>query len=324
MYLSPLSQWKPIKNGTTLVITALLLAACTFKGSTRVVYLKPGQIQVLPGDTLASVALRHQVGIRELVQCNQLKPPFSLKGVGVLTLPNSDQIRESSSPSALMPQDASDIGEADGPTLVQADQQVQWSSMEDEEQQETPDNTSRSPKAAAKQSIIADVAHDNKGVNADFNDDNDGDDVQRGADKKLSKNKNALATVRSRVVSDTEIRSEKSTFIKPVSGSIKRAFNAKKSSDGMDFATRTKAAVQAVASGTVVHAGPMTGENGSMVLIKHADGWSSCYRSLDGVKVKANQKVSQGDIVGATKSRTLRFDLRQNRKPVNPLKHLGS
>lgn len=291
-------------------LVAVVMSGCTLRGPTQVVYLKHNQVQVQPGDTLASVALRHHVGVRDLAQCNGLKPPFSLRGVAVLTLPDGSKPHNDSD-TPLQPQDGSQEA-PDGPTLMQGEKQVEWSSVDTESDDVVTDEPIEPPQK--KQTLVADASSSPMTTDI-YNHDEDGD-----AEQPTPKSAMTQESKRTSVPKDTE--SEQ--FIRPVDGRVKRSFNAKKSAEGVDFGTSHQEKVRSVASGVVVHAGPMSGESSPMVLVKHDNGWISCYRLLGKVKVKANQTVAQGECLGRTKDCILRFDLRQNRKSVNPLQHIAS
>lgn len=86
--------------------------------------------------------------------------------------------------------------------------------------------------------------------------------------------------------------------------------------------------VWAVASGTVVHAGPNGKRRGLSVTIKHDNGYSSTYSHLSKVSAQlqvgaqVRQKVVIGYVgqTGQTREPKLRFSLRRNGKLINPLR----
>ena len=87
--------------------------------------------------------------------------------------------------------------------------------------------------------------------------------------------------------------------------------------------------VFAVADGIVTQAG-WDDERGNMVVVDHADGWSSTYAQLEEIAVDVGQTVSQGEIVGRAGSTgessgpQLHFELHHQGRAVNPLDHLSS
>ena len=67
---------------------------------------------------------------------------------------------------------------------------------------------------------------------------------------------------------------------------------------------------------------------GGLVLIDHGGGWTSAYGHLTDVQVSVGQSVRAGQVIasagatGQVQQPQLHFELRQNRRPVNPLSHL--
>ncbi len=66
---------------------------------------------------------------------------------------------------------------------------------------------------------------------------------------------------------------------------------------GVDYAAPTGTPVVAVASGTVVLAGPR-GQGGKTVRLRHAGGCESMYLHLSRIAVRPGARVEQGEIVG--------------------------
>ncbi len=96
---------------------------------------------------------------------------------------------------------------------------------------------------------------------------------------------------------------------------------------GIDFKGHYGDVVKCTANGTVVSAG-WAGGYGNCVRVKHNNGYETVYGHLSRITVKAGQKVSVGDKVGAVGSTGrstgahLHYEVRQNGKPVNPTKFL--
>jgi hypothetical protein len=96
---------------------------------------------------------------------------------------------------------------------------------------------------------------------------------------------------------------------------------------GIDIAAAKGDPILSIADGEVTFAG-WGEERGYMVIVEHADGWSSSYAQLDKITVEVGQSVDQGDLLGEAGSTGdssgphLHFELRQDGQPVNPLHHL--
>ena len=96
---------------------------------------------------------------------------------------------------------------------------------------------------------------------------------------------------------------------------------------GTDFAGAYGSPIYAAADGVVSHAGPSSGY-GKMVSLRHALGRETVYGHLSRIRVKMGQKVSRGERIGymgSTGRSTgthLHYEVRVDRKPVNPMTYL--
>lgn len=96
---------------------------------------------------------------------------------------------------------------------------------------------------------------------------------------------------------------------------------------GLDIAAQMWDPIVAVADGVVVFA-QWGGGYGNLVIVEHADGWSSYYAHLAEFAVKAGQEVRQGELLGGAGSTGfstgphLHFELRYYGRPVDPHVHL--
>jgi murein DD-endopeptidase MepM/ murein hydrolase activator NlpD len=95
---------------------------------------------------------------------------------------------------------------------------------------------------------------------------------------------------------------------------------------GIDFAAAKGTPVHAVASGTVIAAGPIAendGRYGNVVIIDHG-AQRSFLAHLDSVSVKAGQQVQAGALIGATGQTGfatgphLHMEVRQNGQNIDP------
>ena len=102
----------------------------------------------------------------------------------------------------------------------------------------------------------------------------------------------------------------------------KRAFHS-----GADFAPGYGASVYASMNGRVTYAGYMGGY-GKLVVIKHANGYSTRYSHMSRILVRKGKYVSQGKLIGKVGNTGrstgphLHFEIRKNGKPQNPMKSL--
>ena len=98
--------------------------------------------------------------------------------------------------------------------------------------------------------------------------------------------------------------------------------------DGIKIAASLGAPVRAAAGGRIAYAGTDVPLLGGLILIEHTGGWISAYGHLDRVAVRNGDVVESGAIIatagesGQVREPQLHFELRQNRRPVDPLRQL--
>ena len=96
---------------------------------------------------------------------------------------------------------------------------------------------------------------------------------------------------------------------------------------GLDYAAASGTPVSTVGDGTVIYAG-RKGSYGNMVIIKHPNGWKTCYGHLSKIAkgIKKGRRVEQGQMIGHVGSTGLatgphlHYELRIRDQCVNPLK----
>lgn len=117
-------------------------------------------------------------------------------------------------------------------------------------------------------------------------------------------------------------------FIWPGDGRILSGFGPKpggRKNEGVNLAATRGAAVRAAADGVVAYAGDDLPSFGWLVILKHGGGWVTAYGHNEALLVQRGDTVRQGDVIaraGATGSvdrPQLHFQVRQGRRPVDPL-----
>ena len=125
--------------------------------------------------------------------------------------------------------------------------------------------------------------------------------------------------------------SDEGGFIWPVNGDVISDFGAKGSglvNDGINIAASRGAPVRAAEGGVVAYAGNELRGFGNMLLIKHADGWVTAYAHTDELLVNRGERVGKGQVIarvgstGSVSRPQLHFEMRQGKKPVDPLQYL--
>jgi murein DD-endopeptidase MepM/ murein hydrolase activator NlpD len=123
-----------------------------------------------------------------------------------------------------------------------------------------------------------------------------------------------------------------SGFMRPVEGRVLVAYGSQPGglrNDGINISAPRGAAVKAADNGVVVYAGNELRGFGNLLLVSHAGGWVTAYAHLDGMAVARGDKVARGQkiaTVGMTGNVTqpqLHFEIRRGKQPVDPEQQLA-
>jgi murein DD-endopeptidase MepM/ murein hydrolase activator NlpD len=118
------------------------------------------------------------------------------------------------------------------------------------------------------------------------------------------------------------------SFAWPSSGLVRNRFGPAgegRFNDGIDLTMAPGASFSASADGVVAFVGDGVAGYGGVILIRHGSGWISAYGRVANAEVTRGQAVKRGDLIGRVGTGAaplLHFELRRNRKPVDPLKQL--
>ena len=98
--------------------------------------------------------------------------------------------------------------------------------------------------------------------------------------------------------------------------------------DGLNIAAALGTNVAASGDGVVVYAGNEIAVFGGLVMVDHGDGWMTAYGHLGKLAVTRGAKVKRGHLLGSVgdtgyvSTPQLHFEIRKDRKPVDPLTKL--
>ena len=122
-------------------------------------------------------------------------------------------------------------------------------------------------------------------------------------------------------------------FLWPVKGTVLSKFGPKSGgfhNDGINISAPRGAPVLAAEAGVVAYAGNELRGYGNLLLIRHADGWTTAYAHNDVLLVGRGDTVRRGQTIakigssGNVTAPQSHFELRRGTKVVDPLKHLAS
>ena len=260
----------------------------------------PETVTVEKGDTLYSISKRYDMPLRDLIDANGLKPPYTLKVGQVLRLPASTYHVVSR-----------------GDTLYSISRQYNANIAD----LKRINNLSYPYTLAVGQKVI--LAGSARSLSATANPPPKRKYTARAAPRKT--------TSRPARGSYTVVQKRSSKFSWPVRGTNVSKFGTigkGRANDGININAARGTAVKAADAGTVAYAGNELKGFGNLILVRHNDGWITAYAHNDRLLVKKGQKVRRGEkiaTVGATggvNSPQLHFEIRAGKKAVNPVAYL--
>jgi murein DD-endopeptidase MepM/ murein hydrolase activator NlpD len=86
--------------------------------------------------------------------------------------------------------------------------------------------------------------------------------------------------------------------------------------------------VLAASDGVVAYAGNELRGFGNLILVKHADGWTTAYAHCESISVKRGERVKRGQPIarvgatGAVSEPQLHFELRRGTRALDPQSYL--
>ena len=110
-------------------------------------------------------------------------------------------------------------------------------------------------------------------------------------------------------------------MIWPVRGKIKSDFA--KNTFGLEIAGTQGDVVVAAMQGEVIWVGTLKGYSGTLAVVKHSPTLITAYGGLENVAVSQGSKIKSGQKLADLKGDTLRFEVRETGKCVDPLKYLN-
>ena len=121
------------------------------------------------------------------------------------------------------------------------------------------------------------------------------------------------------------------TFAWPVRGRVISTYGPKDKglhNDGINIEVPRGTEVRAAENGVVAYAGNEIRGFGNLLLVKHDGGWVTAYAHNDQLLVKRGERVSRGQVIskvgstGSVSSPQLHFELRKGSNAVNPQKYM--
>lgn len=260
-------------------------------------------VVVRKGDTLYSISRRYNVPIKDMINANRLRPPYTLYVGQKLRLPTKQYhiVRRGESLYSIARQYNVDVTSLSRVNNLQTPYSL------------SPGQKLLLPASVSSAAGSATAASSKATANAAQN------TSKRTSYQRPAESYTPPASTR------------KTKFMWPVNGTVVSGFGnlgSGRKNDGINIKAALGTAVKAADSGTVAYAGNELKGFGNLILIKHSDGWITAYAHCDRLFVKKGQKVARGEkiaTVGSSGSVTtpqLHFEVRAGKKAVNPRSYL--
>jgi murein DD-endopeptidase MepM/ murein hydrolase activator NlpD len=287
--------------------------------------IKPGVYKVQPGDTLFRIGERTGAGMDVIARANQLTPPYTLEVGQILIVPEGRYHSVQAGETGIAIARAytvnwSDIITTNGlssPFTLKIGQRLSIPASP----AVTTTTPSLDPIEARAAAFKLDI-----------------DDIITGGEPagEVTLGGTAVATTTSapkrplppsvRVADPTSFSGR---LAWPLRGTIVSKFGPSGQgvvNQGIDIAATPSAPIKAAGDGVVAFVGDDVADVGGLIMIKHGNGWISTYGHIGTALVTRGQNVKIGQAIGRAgtgASPLVNFQLRQDRKPVDPLKYLA-
>ena len=302
----------------TLVMT-LFLSCCGLFGDSGIPlftsFSGDGQdyVTVVKGDTLYSLSKRYNVPLRDMIEVNNLKPPYNLRIGQRLVVPGARYHV---------------VQKGDTLYSISKKYNVDLTSLSRKNSLKAPYTLSIGQRlqlpgriSGASSSLVA--TSSNVKTNA----------TTTTTAKKSTTTTTASKTTAKKTTASAPAPSQyrKTKFAWPVRGQIISNFGVigkGRNNDGINIKATARAAIKSADKGTVAYAGSELKGFGNLILIKHDDGWITAYAHNDRLLVKKGQRVVRGEKIstagssGGVGACQLHFEVRRGKTPVNPMSYL--
>ena len=302
------------------------------------------------GDTLYSLAKKHNTSVDELAQANNLTQPYQLSVGQKLVLSDAEAV-------APVPEDAPDVLVVNKPvSAVRATTRVELFDITVQpgdtlyslsrkyavpvndlavmNKLTPPFNLSVGQKLRVPQSVNVIASEKTKQVTPETKTQQTATSVKQSKtvvaqSKPVQPAKKISSDPTKKLPKITERSSSK--FSWPVRGKILSAYGAKSNglfNDGINISAKQGATVKAAENGVVAYAGNEVKGMGNLIIIQHSGGWMTVYAHMDSMNVKRGTRVNVGQKIGAVgktgkvDSPQLHFEIRKGTKAYNPNSYL--
>ena len=284
------------------IITILMLSGCYSSGGEIRLFNKyslfggsPSSVIVAKGDTLYSIARRHDIPLKDLIEANSLKAPYALNVGQKLNLPVARYHI---------------VKKGDTLYSISREYNVDITSLSRTNNLKAPYDLNVGQKLQLSGSLSSKV----KSIKQEH--------INKNNNKtNVSKKSNTYKAPANRTAK----------FMWPVHGKVVSGFGSigkGRKNDGINIKAPLGSDVKAADKGIIAYAGNELKGFGNLILIKHPDGWITAYAHNQKLLVRKGQQVVKGEKIatvgqsGGVDSPQLHFEVRAGKKAVNPRKYL--
>ena len=279
---------------------------------------KPREHRVAGGETVYGISRRYGVDMSALMKLNGIVPPYTIKVGQILRIPAPVETEGTAVAAAAPPQEQGPaptptlgpdpLTHAPGPVAPGGKTGVQVEELPSAGAAEPPPSASQAPAALPAPPAPSAVG---------------------AAPPSVAPPPKPATPVASIVPAPAPRAS--SRFLWPVEGKILSSFGPKKGglhNDGINISAARGTPVHAAENGVVAYAGNELRGFGNLLLIKHADGWTSAYAHNEELLVRRGDRVARGQVIakvgstGNVTSPQLHFELRKGTGAVDPAQFL--
>lgn len=273
---------------------------------------------VKPGDTLRGISEKTRAGSEAIARANKIAPPFKILAGQKLKIPAGRYHR---------------VGKGETGIAIARAYGVEWTRIAQINDVEEPYVLREGQRLALpSQREVARMSPDERAAAFRL----DIEDLITGSEPALATREQPKpAAPTPRPVAPTATIAEPATFAGrfdwPARGPILRGFGPYSSgqkNDGINIGMARGSLIAAAADGVVAYVGQDIPAYGTLILLRHGDGWLSAYGYTDSITVTRGQKVVRGQTIAKSGvspysgEPQLHFEIRTGRKPVNPLTYL--
>ena len=315
-----------------LLVLALLLAACGPRSTPAPVEDRSaftgGTVIVRPGDTAYAIARRSGVPVRDLIQANKLRAPYTLAIGQQLRVPELRLHRVRAGESLTTVSERYGVGRRE---IVQLNGLASPFRLHPGQILKIPGGGSRTAPARITRVVAGAEVVPLPPPRPPGRVARTGGTSRPAAP--VTAQKAPVASAPAPAPAPVTVATTASGLVWPVAGQVVSRFGPKAGglhNDGINIRAPRGSPVRAMTGGEVVYAGNELRGFGNLVLIRHPGGLTTAYAHLDRIGVQRGDRIRPGQAIatvgstGGVDPAQLHFEIRKGRKAIDPLNKLGS